>query len=499
MDNKDTNVSNDKSITNKTFNGLFWSFSGTGLQGILQFTVLIVLTRTITPEAFGVVSAALVVIGFTSIFSSLGVSSALVQRPDINEGHISTGFSLSLILGITLSIILWIITPLISLFFDIQELDLVIRVFSILFILQAFSVVSLSLLQREMNFKVIAKIQVFSYMFGYGLVSITLALLGFSYWAMVIGYVVQNVINTCLLVRAKPFSKKLIIKKKEFKELMFFGGGHTIARIFNYFAIQGDNLMIGRLLGARDLGLYGRAYQLMVMPATLFGQVVDKVLFSAMSQVQSSKEKLIKSFKVGILTIALLTMPTSVFVIVFAEEIIILLFGTKWIEVVIPFQILTFGMFFRTSYKISDSIARSTGYVYKRAWRQVIYALLVVFGAYVGHFWGLNGVVIAVVVALICNFLLMAHLSLKILNLSWRHFLELHLPSFILSVLVYTQFKFSYPYLNHFFNSNIVILLLSTFLFLFTLIIPILLFSRWFLKQEGIWILNRVLLYIRHR
>lgn len=491
--------SNKKNVTSATFKGMFWSFSGTSIQGLSQFIVLIVLTRTISPEAFGIVSAALVVISFSSIFSSLGVSSAIVQRPILKETHVTTGFTISLSLGIILSTILWLINPFVSMFFNIDELKPVLKVFSLVFIIQGFSLVSLSLLQREMKFKIIAKIQVMSYVIGYGLVSITLALIGFSYWSLIIGHLAQNILNTLFLVQAKPISKKVGIDKEAFNELMFFGGGHTIARIFNYFAIQGDNLMVGRLLGARDLGLYGRAYQLMVMPATLFGQVVDKVLFSAMSQVQSNKEKLLKSYKVGLISIALITMPLSVFIILLAEEIILILFGNEWTEVVMPFQILTFGMFFRTSYKISDSIARSTGFVYRRAWRQVVYAFLVVFGAYVGHFWGLNGIVVAVVIALMCNFTLMAHLSLKILNMRWNTFIHLHIPSIVLSMLVYIQLSISYPYLDSFLNSVFLILALSLVLTILTLTIPMVLFSKWFLQEEGIWLIHKLLNFVKNR
>jgi PST family polysaccharide transporter len=100
----------------------------------------------------------------------------------------------------------------------------------------------------------------------------------------------------------------------------------------------------------------------------------------------------------------------------------------------VPFQILGIGMLFRTSYKMSDSIARSTGAVYRRAWRQVIYAALVVLGAWIGQHWGVAGVAWGALAALTINFVLMADLSLDVAKISWREFWGAHRSAVVLTV-----------------------------------------------------------------
>jgi PST family polysaccharide transporter len=103
------------------------------------------------------------------------------------------------------------------------------------------------------------------------------------------------------------------------------------------------------------------------------------------------------------------------------------------------FSVMVFGMFFRTSYKLSDSLARATGAVYRRAWRQGAYAAAVVGGAFVGHWWGIRGVAIGVLAAVVMNFLLMAHLALHLIDMSWRTYATAHAPALALSaVLVVT-------------------------------------------------------------
>jgi PST family polysaccharide transporter len=111
---------------------------------------------------------------------------------------------------------------------------------------------------------------------------------------------------------------------------------------------------------------------------------------------------------------------------VLAPEVVITLLGPRWADVIVPFQILASGMFFRASYKMSDSLARATGAVYRRAWRQAIYALAVVGGSWIGQNWGINGLSFGVLIALVVNFTLMSQLSLDLVGLSAWRFIEAH-------------------------------------------------------------------------
>jgi O-antigen/teichoic acid export membrane protein len=208
----------------------------------------------------------------------------------------------------------------------------------------------------------------------------------------------------------------------------------TIAKMGNFLANQGDNLVVGRMLGAGALGIYGRAYQFMVMPAGLFGTALDKALFPAMAKVQDDKHRLGKAYLTGVSFIALVAIPLSVILVLLAPEIVIILLGPKWTEVILPFQILACSLLFRMSYKMSDSLARATGAVYRRAWRQIIYALAVVVGSYIGQFWGLYGVACGVAVALVINFLIMAHLSMQLTFIKWLEIIKAHGSGIILGL-----------------------------------------------------------------
>lgn len=425
---KETNQpsSQSKNLTERTFSGFSWAILGSGTQVALKIGVLAVLARLVSPKEFGLMGIATMVVEFSKMFSHMGIGPALVQREKLENSHLITGFTLSLSMGIFFGGILYMIAPILSIFFRMPELTNVLRVISLVFLIDSLTLIAQALMQRHMKFKISTAIEVTSYLVGYGFVGILLAYMGWGVWALVVANLSQAGLFTLLMVIFQPFPKKLGFEISAFKELIFFGGGMTLAKIGNYLATQGDNIVVGRTLGAGALGIYGRAYQFMVMPASLFGNALDKALFPAMAKVQNDKQRLAKAYLAGVSVIALVSIPISLMIIFLAHEIVMVLLGSAWSEVILPLQILSCSLLFRMSYKMSDSLARATGAVYHRAWRQLIYASLVFIGSFIGQFWGLYGVAAGVAVALVANFLMMAHLSLSITGITWSEMIKAH-------------------------------------------------------------------------
>jgi O-antigen/teichoic acid export membrane protein len=300
-------------------------------------------------------------------------------------------------------------------------------VISIVFPIMAASVVPKALLQREMNFRALAGIDVASYALGYGVTGIALAYFGWGLWALVAAQVATAAVATSLLLAVRRPPVRVLFQLQALKELLSFGAGFSLVRIGNFAAGQGDNVVVGRWLGAEALGVYGRAYQFVLLPANLFGSVVDRVLFPAMASVQQEPERLARAYTRAVALIAMLALPTSAVLLVLAPEIVLLLLGSQWDAVVLPFQILAASLLFRTSYKMSDSLARATGAVYRSAWRQWVYAGAVMLGSWLGHFWGLSGAAAGVAAAIFLHFLLMLHLSTALAAVSWSELGRIHL------------------------------------------------------------------------
>lgn len=423
-----------RNLTHNTLSGLLWMIYGKGAYAVLQIVVLAILARLVSPTDFGVLSAALIVIGISAIVSQLGLGPALVQRPELERRHIDTAFATSVLIGVFLGAIIWFGAPAISGFFRTPGVQPVLRGLAWVFPLQGVSTTAESLMRRELRFRWLANLDVISYGVGYGVVGIGAALLGWGVWALVAGQITQNVVKTGLLVSVQPPRLRGLPQRRAFRELMYFGGGFTVGKIANQIAQQGDYLMVGRFLGPTSLGYYGRAYNLMSAPSAGFATVLDYVLFPAMALIQGSTERVAAAYRRGVALIALVVVPASAALVILAPEVIRVALGPKWTAVTIPFQILAAGMLFRTSSKLSDTLTRATGAVFRRAWRQIVYAAMVLGGAWIGQHWGIVGVSWGVLLALAVNFFLMAHLSVTEAGMTWRDFWHAHLPALLMAV-----------------------------------------------------------------
>lgn len=434
-------VEDSLSLTKKTIKGFSWTGLSSILQAILQLVVLSSLARLLDPRDFGLFGIALIFSTFAERIGKLGVGPALVQLEEISEDHIRSGLSLSVLLGLLMFAIIWLISPLAADFFFEPQLLSLLKAVGLIFVVDSLGTVSESMLQREMRFKELLIINNSAYIVGNGVVSISLAAMGWGVWSLVLGSLVGRIFKVVILFREFSIVPIIKMRRSVVSSLLALGVGFTISKICNYTALVGDNFIVGRVLGASPLGLYSRAYQIMTLPATYVGQVMEKVLFPAFAKKQSNKDRLSFVYLLGIECIGLLALPMSVFCYISAKEIVDVLLGSKWTEAIAVLEILSLGMYFRTAYKNSDTLITGLGAVYQHSLRQFVYTVFVLVGAYLGSYWGLSGVSWAVLLAVFVNFVLMSHLGHKLLHLNVRPFLMSHLPglwiSFWLGIVLY--------------------------------------------------------------
>lgn len=472
------------SLKKNTFNGFLWMFTGSGIQLIMQFGVLMILSRILDPETFGIISAALVVISFTVVLSTLGFGPALVQKNTINNKHIGTSYTISIILALFFAALIFLVAPFIASFFQANELTVILRVMSIVFVFQAISTVSESLIQREMMFNVMARIQVISYI-SYGSIGIILAILGYGVWALVIAYISQMFVKFIMSLYLQPYKFIIGFDYNCFKELLYFSGGYSIAKLSAEVTLQGDNFIVGRFLGTEALGLYSRAYQLMVMPANLINTIFEKVLFPVLSKIQGNNNKLSFVYSESIKVTTTLILPSSIFLFLNAEPIILLLFGEQWTSITVPFKILALALFFRSSHTISDSLVKAKGAVYQRALRKWIYAISVIIGSYIGHPYGIKGIAIGVFIAVFLSYIMMIQLVIKLIGIKLITILKSHFGGLVLALSYFLiSILFEKQILVHI-NNYIIELLMSMIFFGLFFGVNILLHPSFYLGENG--------------
>lgn len=406
---------------------------GTGGQVAVRTIVLALLARLVAPDEFGLVAASLVVVNLSVVVAELGFGPALVQRADLRTDHVRVAFTTLVLLGAVLwGLVAWV-APLIADLYSMPRLTPILQVMAAVFFIRNLTV-SDFLLTRELQFRKIATVEFVAYAIGYGGVAVPLGVLGWGVWAIVAGQVTQEVIRVVAVRVLRPHPSRPLLVWEPLRDLLAFGGGNTLARMAQLIAIQGDNFIVGRWLGPVALGLYGRAYQLMAMPAQLFGQILRRVLFPAMSSMQGDRDGLRSAYATATAALALLVLPLSVVAALLAEELILVLLGPDWLPMREAFNVMVFGMLFRASHGIADCVCQAVGAVYRQAGRKAIYTVLVIGGALVGQRWGIHGVAWGVLVALVVNYLLLTQLSLSLTRTSWSRVAAAHLPALLVSL-----------------------------------------------------------------
>ncbi len=416
--------------------GMFWTFSGTGVQVGVQLLAIMALGRLLTPTEFGLMGAASVVIGFSQIVSQVGVGPAIIQRQDLEPVHVRVAVTLSLALGLLLGAAVFLGAPQIAAFYRIPELEPVLRAVAVLFPLDGLNTVSKSLLTRQLRFRAYIALDAGSYVLGYACLGVFLAWRGFGVWSLVIANIAQSTLRVVSMYAATRHPLRPSVDLRAGRTLLSFGLGHSMAQIGTLFSQQGDNLVVGRWLGPAALGIYGRAYNLMVMPASAFGRIVNRVLFPIMSQVQDQRHRLANAYERGLAIVAFLSLPISAFLWVVAPEFIPVILGPKWTEVVLPFRLFTISLMFRMASKISDACIKAAGVVYSWALLQFAYAALVIGGAILGQRWGVGGVAVFVSVAMGLDWLNMTHLSRKVTGIPWRRVVAAYVPAICLALVI---------------------------------------------------------------
>ncbi|MGH7509226.1 MAG: lipopolysaccharide biosynthesis protein [Gemmatimonadales bacterium] len=425
-----------RGLTQRALGGMFWTFSGTGVQVVFRLLALMALGRLLTPAEFGLIGAAMVVVALSEIVSQIGVGPAIIQRRDLRPTHVRVAVTLSCTLGLLLGVAVWFGAPAIAGFYRIPEVEPLLRGVAFLFPLDGLNTVGKSLLIRDLRFRLFTALDVASYVFGYALVGVLLAWYGYGAWALIIASLSQSTLRTVSMYLATMHPLQPSSHLGAARDLLSFGFGHSLAQIGTVISQQGDNLVVGRWLGAAALGVYERAYSLMVMPAHAFGRIVHRVLFPVMAQVQDQRDRLANGYERALAIVALVSLPISSFLWVVAPEFIPVILGPAWDAVVVPFRVLTVSLLFRMSSRISDACAKAAGVVYLRALLQGAYAVIVIVGAIVGQRWGVAGVAVAVSIGMGINWLSMAWLSESVTDLTWSRFARAHAPAVRLAALI---------------------------------------------------------------
>jgi O-antigen/teichoic acid export membrane protein len=360
----------------------------------LRFGYIAVMARLLEPKDFGLFAMVLVVTGIFDLFSTAGLTAVTVQRETISNEQISTLFWVNVLVGSVLALLCLASAPVLAALYSETQLFGIAIALSGGFLATGAGVQHIALLQRELRYIMVAAIEVGAQLIAYG-VGIAMAFKGFGYWSLVGAAVAMPCSSTIFSWLAAGWVPGRPHRSTEIASMLRFGGTLTLNGAVVYFAYNFDKFLLGRFWGADALGLYGRAYQLVNIPTQALNAAVGTVAFSALSRLQNDSARLKRYFLKSYTLVVSLTLPTTLFGALFAEDIIRVLLGPKWADAATIFRYLTptilvFGII-NPTYSFLISIGKQV----RSLQIAFVIAPLVMISYLIGLPYGPNGVALA--------------------------------------------------------------------------------------------------------
>jgi O-antigen/teichoic acid export membrane protein len=313
--------------------------SAQGVRFVVQTATMMVLARLLSPEDFGLQGMVVAVTGFLGLFRDAGLGSATVQRLEVTHEQTSTLFWINVAVGAILAALCIALAPLVVRFYHEPRLYWIAVVSGATFLLNGLAAQHGALLRRGMRFVTQAKIDVLSLTVG-SATGIVMALLGCRYWSLVGMAMAISIVGAAAIWIAVPWVPGPPRRRSGIRSMLHFGGLATCNSFVVFFAWNAEKLLLGRFWGPAALGLYGRAFQLVTLPVEQLNGALGNVAFPALSRIQHDAKRLARSFLRGFSLLISLTIPIAIACALFAEEIVRVVLGAKWMEAAPIFRLL---------------------------------------------------------------------------------------------------------------------------------------------------------------
>ncbi|MBI4640708.1 MAG: lipopolysaccharide biosynthesis protein [Candidatus Tectomicrobia bacterium] len=320
---------------------VFWVMAAGIITRLILFVTNILLYRFLTAYEVGILALVWLFLAFIGIFKEIGLSRALIyQREQIDEAA-NTALLLTGCLGIGLFLLTFPFALLIAQFYQDEHLTWPIRVLALNLVISSFSVVPFALLEKEIQFKK-SVIPESVESLAYGVVGVSLAYIGFSYWGPILGQIVGALLSLVIVWYLCPWRPRFSFSWAMAKSLFSYGKEIVALNLINLGIRNLDDAFVGKVLDKQILGVYYFAYQIANLPATHITNVIGRILFPVYSQLSTSTFELRHAFLKTIGSVALLTIPLTFTILLFIPDLLFLCFGHKWDQAILPIRILSF-------------------------------------------------------------------------------------------------------------------------------------------------------------
>lgn len=370
------------------------TIGGQAVRIVIQLGSIVILARLLAPADYGLIAMVTAIIGIGEIFRDFGLSSAAIQAKEISRGQKSNLFWINSAIGLVLTLLViaasW---PVAALYGD-PRLQLLTVALSSTFLLNGVATQFRADLARHLRFVKLTAVDIAGQVIGLAL-GVILALSGAGYWALAASQVVQPLVGVIVLIAITGWLPGRYRRGEPMKAFLRYGGGVFATQALTYVSKNVDSVVIGARFGPVDLGLYNRAFQLMMLPLQQLNAPAQRVALPVLSRLQDERER----FRTFILfgQSAMLTVMGLVLAVLGsqADSVIRILLGERWLASVPIFQILLVAGFFQATAYCSWWVFLAKNLVRQSVWYSLCTRPLMVVLILVGSNWGVTGVAVA--------------------------------------------------------------------------------------------------------
>ncbi|MBC6607476.1 oligosaccharide flippase family protein [Hymenobacter sp. BT188] len=425
-----------QNLSSRILHSIKWTTTATFAIAAMQVGYSALMSRLLTPADFGLVGMAGVVLSFGSYFAQMGLEQALIQRTELSDDDVRVAFTVSVLLGITCTTILWFAAPIVPLYFKNPHVVPILQVMAVSLLITGLSATAVSLLKRRMAFETLSKIEVASYIISYGGVGLGMAFRGHGVWSLLGATITQGILLGILAYWNVRHSIRPLFSWSVFKPLFAFGGKVSVISFLEFLGANLDQLFIGRLLGVRMVGIYNRAFMLVYLPVHNMTTSIARVLLPAFSTLQNDRKQLCQSYLTTLSLTSYVVLPTCVGIATTAEPLVKVMLGDQWLEAIPIVKIVAFvvglnmlstfgGILFESLADLNFKLGLQGSYV-------VVQALLMIYASR----FGLIGLTGAMLVGEVLRHIAYLVAGRRLLSYSFFDIVSTYLPAVVTALVV---------------------------------------------------------------
>lgn len=365
--------------------------------GVVEIVSFSIMSRLLTQEDFGYYAAITAITTIFAAFSETGIGSAIVQQKDLTKRYTNNAFTISLLFGSFISLLLLVLSGPLSRSVADESMKVPLMLMSGTLLLHSLTSVNFGLMQRKLQFLRIGLINLISLIIT-TIVSVWLAYEGYGYYAIITKAILHSILTFILSLFLCKTRFGLAFDGQTFKKIFSFSGWLMASVLFSKLAHQVDRLLMPRLLSVSALGAYSRPKEFINKISDRLNGIFDTALFPVLSGIQDNPKALNSAFRrsMYVMNVFALLLTTA---FVFNSGLMIrVFFGEQWAYLQPVMIVLSFGLLFNIDGRLADCYLRSLGMTKQQFYFRIFETVITTIGILIGYKWDIMGVAVSVFV-----------------------------------------------------------------------------------------------------